>query len=113
MDCIISLVVQDILDWLAGGRLLFLCAFSRIEVTGDLEINTLHMSVNCSDQLPHVGGIFVGNINLTLNRRRRSRVWDLLWVPHWGVFKHSYYLKGHLPPLPEPMNPGFGGQLAP
>ena len=57
-------------------------------------------------QLPHVGGIFfVNSISLTLNRGKRSRVWDLLWVPQWGIFGHSYCLKGFQPPLLKPMQP--------
>jgi len=42
MDCIISLPVWDILGW----WLLDFCVFDGIEVTSDLEINSLHMGVN-------------------------------------------------------------------
>lgn len=68
MDYVLGLPFRGILSWLIGERLLGLYIFSGIEVTGDLEINHLHVVVNCTHQLPHAGGVlFVNGTNLTLN----------------------------------------------
>ena len=91
MDCIISLPIKDIL----GQRLLDFFIFSNIEVVGSLEIDGIHMGINGSHQLPHTRGIFfIGSTHLTLNRGRKSQVWDLLQVPQWGILEHPYCLKG-------------------
>ena len=68
MDYVLGLPFRCILSWLIGGRLLDLYIFSVIEVTGDLEINHLHVAINCTHQLPHAGGVlFVNGTYLTLN----------------------------------------------
>ena len=64
MDCIISLLIWNILGW----WLLDLHTFNCIKVIGDLEINGIHMSVDCSDQFPHTGDIFfISSTSMTLN----------------------------------------------
>ena len=108
MDCILGLPFWDILGWRIGRRLLDLGIFDSIKVAGDLEISSLHMGVNHTYQLPHAGGIlFVSSISLILNWGKRSWVWNLLWVPQWGIFGHSHRLKGYQPPFPEPMKLGL------
>ena len=51
MGCIIGVLVWDVLS----RQLLGFFIFRGIEVAGDLEINGLHMGVNCLHQLPHAG----------------------------------------------------------
>ena len=107
MDCVLGLPFWDILDLLIGGRLLGLYVFGSIKVAGDLEINNFHMVVNHLHQLLNAGGIlFVNSTSLTLNGGS-SRVWNLLWVPQWGIFGHSHCLQGYQPPLPKPMKSGL------
>ena len=53
----------------------------NVKITGDFEINQLHMSVNLAHQLLHARGIlFVGTRGI-LNEGRRLREGDLLRIP--------------------------------
>ena len=91
MDCFVGLLAEDVLGW----WLLDLRIIGGIEVAGSLEINSLCMSIDLSYQLLHTWGIFlINSTSLTLHWRRGSWVWDLLWIPQWGIFGHSYSLEG-------------------
>ena len=107
MGHILGFLFWDIPGWLVGGSLLDQCIFGSIEVAGDLEINSLHMGGNRADKLPYNGGVlFINSTSLTLNKGRRTRVWNLLQVPQWGIFGHS-----HCPP--QTHEAGLGRQQAP
>ena len=39
-------------------------------------------------------------------------VWDVHWIPQWGIFRHSHSLEGCQPPIPKPMRP-LDGRIFP
>ena len=62
--------------------MLGLYIYDGVEVAGNLNVDHLHMRINCMQKLFHAGGVLlISGKGLTLNEGRGSQVGNLLEIP--------------------------------